>query len=445
MLRSGTFDHLVRSGNRFVLLVRGADRLAYYQKNFSGEHVLVDLLPPAVTTAERFWYFLGWNSLPTRAAVLRRHIYRAKGWPQWKFVLGSILGFLGQFRLWRDTVRTIYTLLPDNYAHEMFERYKPDLLFLPNMFSPEDFRLMRQAKRRKIPTVTTAKSWDVLTTKAFTRVKADRLLVFNEFNRDEAISIGDYDPHCIVVTGFPQFDVYAREEVYQTRDEFFRDIGADPSKRLVLIAVPGDWKTPHTKEIMQELDKRIDEGRFPFPLQVLARFHPKYSDSSEGLALKHFIFDRPGMLLSEKREFSVDMGVSGTFAWTFTDRDIARLANSMRHADIVINTESTLTLDAAANDTPSILIAYDGKATLPYWDSVARVYEREHYQNVVRTGAAPLVCSDDELEQEITRFLSDRDYRARERAVLKEKLLFKTDGHSAERVARAVLDMLTAA
>ena len=92
------------------------------------------------------------------------------------------------------------------------------------------------------------------------------------------------------------------------------------------------------------------------------------------------------------------MGIANTYAWTFTDKDLVRLANSLKHSDVVINTESTLSLDASANDTPVILIGYDGDRQVPYWDSVERIYEREHYSHVVETHAAPLVKSHDELK-----------------------------------------------
>ncbi len=441
VLRTGTFRLLKASGARIVLLIRGEDRIEYYRKTFGDTRVLVELLPHATTAAERMWYFIGWNSLPTRAAEIRRHMYRARGWSASRYLLGRTLGLLGSFRVWRELLRFIYGMVPDTYASDLFDRYKPDVLFAPGMFSPEDSRLLRAAKRRGIRTVATAKSWDVLTTKAFTRVRADRLLVFNEFNRVEAVTLGDYADNRVVVTGFPQFDMYAHPELYSTREEFFARIGADPAKRLILLAVPGDWKTPHTREIMVELDRRIEAGVFG-PLQVLARFHPKYPDAAEGLSLKHFIFNRPGTHLSQKREFTIDAGVAGSFSWTFTDFDIKHLADSMKYSDIVINTESTLTLDASANDTPVILIGYDGDAQLPYWDSVARVYEREHYRHVTDTNAAPLVKSHDELQDAILAFLRDPEYKRAEREQLKRDMLFQIDGKSSERVASAVRAML---
>ncbi len=443
VLRTGTFAYLKASGHRIVLLIRGADRIEYYKKEFGSDQVVIELLPHATTAAERLWYFIGWNSLPTNAAEIRRHMYLARGWPYSRYLIGRVFGFFGHVRMWREFLRFVYRMIPDNYAGDIFDKHKPDLFFAPGMFSPEDSRLLKNARRRGIKTVATAKSWDVLTTKAFTRVKADKLLVFNEFNRREAIELGDYSAEKVVVTGFPQFDGYAHPETFSTREEFFARVGADPAKRLICIAVPGDWKTPHTKEIMAELDRRIEAGKFPVPLQVLARFHPKYPDAAEGMKLKHFVFNRPGTHLSDKKEFTIDAGVSNSFSWTFTGSDIRHLADTMKYSDIVINTESTLTLDAAANDTPVVLIGYDGTAKLPYWDSVARIYEREHYTHVTDTGSAPLTKSDDELEEAIKTFLTNPEYKRAEREHLKKDMLYKIDGKAAERASGAILEMLS--
>lgn len=440
VLRSGTFDILKQSGHRWVLLIRGADRLAYYREHFSAENVIVEPLPKGYTRVEEFWYFVGWNTLPTFAARYRRHLWQKQGSPRLRMLAGSIMWLLGHSRLWREFLRFVYLHIPDSYAAPLFDTYKPDLLFSPNMFSPEDSRLLRQAKRRGVKTIVTAKSWDVLTTKAFTRVKADRILVFNEYNRREAVELGDYAPGRVVVTGFPQFDAYTHPQLFEARDDFMRRMGLDPSKRLILFGVPGDWKTPYTNEIVAELDRRIEEGRFG-PLQVLGRSHPKYPDSSEKLTLKHIRFDRPGTYFSDKKEFGVDAGTTSTFSWTFTDKDVAHLANSVKHSEVVINIDSTLTLDAAANDVPAILVGYDGDHQLPYWDSIVSAYDREHYRYVVDTGAAPLVKSHDELEAAIQLFLNDKDALRAEREALKHNLLFKVDGRATERIAAAVLEM----
>jgi CDP-glycerol glycerophosphotransferase (TagB/SpsB family) len=158
----------------------------------------------------------------------------------------------------------------------------------------------------------------------------------------------------------------------------------------------------------------------------------------------HIIFDRPGTYFSPTGEFSLDAGNRGqTTKWTFRTDDIAHLVNSLYHSDLVINVDSTLTLDAAALNKSSILIAYDGDRTLPYRQSIAFIYERDHYQHVLRTGGASLVHSHDELVKEINMFLSDPTYRKEGLARLKENLLYKVDGHSGERMGRAILELIS--
>lgn len=442
VLRSGTFDHLKRAGHRIVLLIRGKDRLQYYREHFGDERVIIEQLPRASSRMETYWYYIGWNTLPTNSVYGRQRMNRARGAPLSRLVFGTTLWLLGHLRLWRELLRALYAIAPDRYAMDLFEKYQPDLVFAPNMFSPEDFRLMRAAKRRAIPTVTTAKSWDVLTTKAFTRVRADRLIVFNGFNRDEAVRFGDYDAKRVVVTGFPQFDIYTRDEIFVSRDAFCRAIGADPEKRLIMFAPPGDWLSEYSIDILTALDRSIGAGEFSQPLQILARFHPKYVDRAERATLPHVIKDRPGTHLSEQRDFSMDIGQGGIFSWTFTDKDIVHLANSLKHCDIIINTASTLTLDATANDRPVILIGYDGNETPRYWGQIARVYNREHVQTVLSTNAAPVVWSHRELVEAINMFLENPRHGEREREVFKAKLLYKVDGKAAERTAHAVLEML---
>ncbi len=312
ILQSGVFEYLKQSGNRIVLLVRGKERIEYYKKNFEAENIFVELLPFAFTTAEKWWYHLGWNTIPTYSVFLRRYTNYLRHKNIFRYSVERTFGFLGRFSSWRSLLRFVYYYTPDAYARDLFEKYKPDIFFSPNMFSPEDFRLLRQAKKMKVKTIATAKSWDVLTTKAFTRVIADELLVFNEFNKEEAIRLGDYESENVVITGFPQFDIYYRNDIYLSRDEFCRSMGIDPKKKIVLFAVPGTWKTKFSKDVIQGLEDAFAHGAIDNNTHIIARLHPKYPDTSESLKdLKFFTFDRPGTLFSEKPEFSVDMGIGG--------------------------------------------------------------------------------------------------------------------------------------
>lgn len=442
ILRSQVLPRLKASGHRIVILIRGEGRIEYYRKEYQEGNVIVEPLPNANTRLEKLWYHISRNSIPTRSVYVRNVRDLAGHKKLWRFCLERCLSYLAHLRVWREFLRALYALVGEDYIPDLFEKYRPDLVYAQNMFSPEDCRILLSARRRKIKTVTTAKSWDVLTTKAFTRVKGDRFLVFNEFNRAEAVQLGDYPAKRVVVTGFPQFDIYRDASLLRPREEFLASLGFPSDARYAFYSVPGDWKLPYTRDILMELDRRLGAGGFPPHVRLYVEIHPKYSDPSEAAAFTHIRLHRPGTYFSEKGEFSLDAGVHGAREWTFTKDDIAHLLNVIHHSDLVICTDSTLSLDAAAIDRPAVLVAYDGDAKLPYKRSIAFIYEREHYQNVLRTGGVFRVSSHDELRDAICTYIEHPEHLRKEREELKARLLYASDGKAGERVANAVLELL---
>lgn len=440
VLRSDIFPLLKKANLKIILLVRKS--VAYYKKNFEDSQTIVEFLAKGGNFLEKIFYWLGWNTIPTFSISLLRKDRYLKHRNFIRFTIEKLLSFLGRSRRWRNFLRWIYFHIPDNYGKELFLKYKPDLLFAPNMFSPEDSRLLRHAKKLKIKTLTSVKSWDVLTTKAFTRMRADKILVFNQHNRKEAITIGDYKPEQIALTGFPQFDIYRRKEVILPREDFFKKIGADIQKKLILYTCSGDWKAPYDYEVLLGLFQAMREGKIIEPVQVLVRFHPKYSSKIERAEhLPDVLLDRPGIYLSEDKEQCLE-GTEQVFDWAFTNEDIAHLANSLFHTVLVINTESTMTLEAAAFDKPVIMIGYDGFQELDYWHSVIRKYDQEHFQNILKTGGARLVKSRQELVKCINNYLKNPSLDEEGRKRLRDEMLYKLDGKSGERAARVLLEML---
>lgn len=446
-LRSGVLDLLKEQSNlKIILLIRtdkNSERHQYYIDNFSADNVIVEALPKGMNRFEYYLQHLAWNTLPTRSAYVKRHDLYLKHKNHFRYALESTAGFLGKWRWWRNFLRFAYLLIPDNFGEELFIKYQPDLLFAPNMFSPDDSRLLRYAKKHQIKTVTTAKSWDVPTTRGFTRVKADRILVFNEINKKEIVAIGDYNINKVFCIGFPQFDIYYKKNIYLPREEFLNKIGADPSKRLVLFAVPGDFKNPFSHEIIQMLDEAIENKMFIKDIQILARFHPKYTSTAEHLKnLKNIILDRPGTYFSKDMEDGLDAPLSKTFQWTFTNNDLIHLANSLYHSDVTINTESTMTLDAITVGRPVVLVGFDGRKNLPYWHSIIRNYSREHLQAILETKGVRLAETFDQMVEGINLYLKTPEAEATERTTLKQKVLYRDDGRATNRVVDNIYEVL---
>ncbi len=440
ILHSGIVERLAAAGCRVVVCIRGADRRSYYEETYANKNVRIEVLPPSRSFVEKIWHEINWNSVPVHFVNVRHRIAYARSRKLLPYLFRTLIWRLSYSHAWRAFLRFVYSAVKDDYAASLFDMYMPDVVFAPNMFSPSDFRMLRAAKQRGIKTVTMGKSWDVFTTKAFTRVQADKIIAFNEHIAEEAVRYGDYDHRAVVVTGFPQYDQSPGYTPRVSREEFCAALGLDPQKKIILFALQGDWIAPKTCEVLEGLDKSITDGALGVPVQILARLHPKYRDASEKIVLANGVFDRPGTLLGDSTHIVASGG--HLFSWTFTAKDIAHLLDSIYFADVAVLTVSTMLLDTLAMDRPLVLVGYDGESKVPHYESIMRQYEREYYQHAMSFGGTPLAKNKKELVSELRSFLSDKNHLRGERDLAREHLLYKNDGQAAKRLAEAILDTI---
>jgi CDP-glycerol glycerophosphotransferase (TagB/SpsB family) len=130
------------------------------------------------------------------------------------------------------------------------------------------------------------------------------------------------------------------------------------------------------------------------------------------------------------------------FAWTFSEKDSAHLIDSVRYADLIVFTFSTMLVDSTAAGKPGIAIGYDANTAVPYWHSIVRQYGRDYYRYALSFGGVPLVKNEDEFFRAVRTFLDDPDYLKNERRALQQALVPYRDASSAERVASAIVALV---
>jgi CDP-glycerol glycerophosphotransferase (TagB/SpsB family) len=118
------------------------------------------------------------------------------------------------------------------------------------------------------------------------------------------------------------------------------------------------------------------------------------------------------------------------------------LANTLFHADVLVNYGSTTTIEACIYDTPVVNIAYDSDDLPPILGSVHNIYRQEHYRRIVDTGGVRLARSPQELVDLVRSYLTDplQDQEGRHRIVREQAE--PLDGQSARRTAEHVLSWL---
>jgi hypothetical protein len=443
MLRTGMFARLLAlTGDAHFVIVSPLSRDDSFRREFVHERVTFEDLPPhrpegiegrllALTQAAYL------ESGVTESVRIRRQEVEARG---------SIRHVALKHRLARVFApamvnpRTRYAwsdrLVKHAAANALFDRYQPAMLVTSNpglIFA--EVPLLRTAVQRHVRSVAVDPSWDNFTNKLIPVRRVDRLLVWNELMKAQAIALHGYSADEITVVGTPQWDLYFREGTTCTRDLFFQRIGADPSRKLITLTTTPYELYPHHRHTIKVLQQAMDTGAFGEPVQLLVRVHPRddLSQYNEFRGVPHIIIEKP---------FRQTVQAGDGMAADVTSESQRHLADTMRHSDVVMNVASTIAIEAAIFDTPVVNFSFDGEAPEDFSRSARRYYRFTHYQNITRHDAVRVAQTPDELIALVAAYLRNPALDAEgRRRVVAEQCQF-VDGHAAARVATAVAEEL---
>jgi hypothetical protein len=320
-------------------------------------------------------------------------------------------------------------LVSHPHAESLFDAYRPALLVAssPGLIFSE-VPLLRTAVRRRVRSMAVDPSWDNFTNKLLPVRRVNRLIVWNDLMKQQAVDLHGYQPDEVRVAGAPQWDVYFRSPGV-SRDAFCARIGADPSRRLITLSTTPRELYSHHDHVVRVLSRALTDGTWAFPAQLLVRLHPRDEMSAYAAfrGMPHVLIEKP---------FRATRATSGDgLSIDITTENQQHLADTMRHSDVVVNVASTLAVEAAIVDTPVVNISFDGEDASEWLRSARRYYRFTHYVNVTRHNAARVAETPEELVEYVGRYLEDPSLdREGRRTVAAEQCQF-FDGRSANRVA----------
>jgi len=128
--------------------------------------------------------------------------------------------------------------------------------------------------------------------------------------------------------------------------------------------------------------------------------------------------------------------------WDPTLENMKRLANSLRHSDMLITSFSTIVIDMACFDNPIVNIAFDGFEQKPPEESMARWYNTGYYKDVIACGGTIMVRNQAELLTAINRYLQNPRLEQEGREALRRRFCYRLDGNASRRIAREILSQL---
>ncbi|MEK7176620.1 MAG: CDP-glycerol glycerophosphotransferase family protein [Patescibacteria group bacterium] len=435
IIRTEVISKLISNACRVVVLVPKS-KLDYFKKEFERGEVLVEGVETgaAIRTLRVGIMKRLAEALPnTKRAALGRRLTLSgnKKNALYYYFFYLPAGFLGKSKLFMKLARFFdYFISPRGRFYPLFEKYKPDLIFSTDVQNEYDVCLVQDAHKKGIVVIGMVRSWDNLVTRAF-RFVPDKLMVHNDIIKEQAVSIYGLKPDKIIVTGVPHYDKYVKAP-FVSREEFFRRVGLDQTKKTVLFFPLCDYRIVRKGgETPTYTDKDALEALSKISANVIVRFPPNETVTIPDFVKPvNFFYDQPGV--------SFGQGASITTRELNTDDDI-RLANELYYSDVVVSGPSTAVIDAAVFDKPIIFLDFgrDGADSL-----VGRIfeYESEHIVNILKTGGARVATAENSLKKEIGLYLENpkRDSIGRTR-IVKEQC-FLTDGKASERVTAAILE-----
>ncbi|MFL5945256.1 MAG: CDP-glycerol glycerophosphotransferase family protein [Gaiellaceae bacterium] len=299
---------------------------------------------------------------------------------------------------------------------ERVRRERPAIV-LANLQMHSVVPFVLAARRHGLPLIGHIASWDHTVGKGIVAPYARRYIVQNGAMRSDLVRYHGIDAERIVVTGWPQTDVFHRARPRSEYDAILEHLGLDPTRRVVIVMGNTPTNAPYEANFVDRLVgwwKTNARGRF----SLLFRPHPRDREWRSRFAAG---LSEPGAAVQEP---------------SFTDMET--LAALLQHCDAVVTNAGTILLDALANDRPAVCTLWDEGA--PPGESWAlKNVSGEHYKPLFDSDAFYRATRFDELVDGIERALGQPDELAVERARVVSLVLGEVDGRAAERVAEAIV------
>ncbi len=306
---------------------------------------------------------------------------------------------------------------------QFFKEHRPEILLTTHAHLPQESELLSAAHQSGIPTLGVVRSWDNVYKGL--RSRPQRLAVWNEINRQEVIELEGYSSESVEVIGSPQFDPYFDPGEIWSRARFAKVFELDPNRPILVFGSLGYFFPGFDETCWMDILLQImDEGSLPGNPQLICRLHP-------WSRLEHFqkYASHPDVRISYVDRYWPSL------TWYMTRDDVVLVGNMLRHAAVVITPGSTITLEAAIFDRPTIVPIFH-----PYQPERARKYFNtwvlgKHFGRIERLDLVPIIRQQADFVPAIRKAMEEPTWYQAQRAKLVRDYVHFTDGSSTRRLA----------
>ncbi len=380
------------------------------------------------------------------------HIWEVWVENSWKFRLGVWIPAALWTLLLRSSsaarkalvrMQTRFTPSPGLYT-DLFEKYQPDLVIASTAGWRLDRYLLREAARKGVPTMAAIIGWDNPSSYAIPGAPLDYATCWSDLQKDELVYGSDWSPERVHVGGIPSYDGYFRKTWLVPRDEYFKQHGLDPQRKLISYACSFVHFAPNYPNV-EALARLVSSDGLAEPSQLLIRLHPSHFQDRP----KIFAEEREQIRALEKQYPQVHVvrpvALGGSLGY-YGGEDMDEKSSMMAHSDVFVTVYSTMVVETAVHDTPIVAAVIDtpGGWNVPgkYSLSLKAIGNWPTHQRFREAKAGRVAKDEDQLRDILNAYLKDPSLDAAERRRFVEQEISFTDGTSGRRTAEFILKIL---
>ena len=222
--------------------------------------------------------------------------------------------------------------------NRFIRKHLPDVVLVTPVvkYASDEVEYLKSARSLRIPAAACVASWDNLTAKGLLKFSPERVFVWNDVQREEAVTWHGIPPDRVVATGAQRFDKWFEQRPSGSREEFMATVGLDPDQPYVVyvcsspfVVNESDDEVHFVTRLLQALRSSPNEQLRK--LGVLVRPYPR------GAPWKHADLARHGN--------AVAFPTRG--AAPITPGAVADFYDSLVHSKAVIGINTTAMIEAA--------------------------------------------------------------------------------------------------
>ena len=293
-------------------------------------------------------------------------------------------------------------------------------LVLSNVQPRKAVPFLTAARRLGVPVIAHVASWDHTVGKGVISPFCEVYIVQNRGMEEDLVRYHEIAQDRIVVSGWPQTDIYYHRRPRESYDGLLRSFDLDPTRPLVVVMGNTPTNTPYEGRFVERVLawwEAAGRGRF----SLLFRPHPR---------------DREW-----RARFGTAIGRKDVHVQEASFRDFEQLAILLQHCDCVVANAGTILLEALVNDRPAVCVLYDeGGSPGESW--AFKNVIGEHYRELAASEAFYPASRFEEVVAGIERALANPGELAEERRRIAAEVVGEVDGHAADRVVDAIIGSL---